>query len=285
MSVAQDHITKESMALVSTGSFAVNVANYRSLLLSYEKELQSSPVDEKRSALIFKELSMLQEIIGEQIRIAGPNARQLGVPPEDLKELETIYGRAFGLSAINYATKYEFIFDSSFDDYLAYVEKWPDATELHRNFAATIQMARMTMTQLFRAPNAASLISMAFVGLMSRLSEMRLQVIESMPSGIVIGAGGPPKRPPTAPVVAPGSGGEDNQKMEQRVSNVEFALGHLQKDVTEIKSDVKEMRRDIKADFADVRSDIRADFRLGMGAVITVALGLAGLMAKAFHWF
>lgn len=87
MSAAQDHITKESMELVSTGSFAVNVANYRSLLLSYEKELQTSPVDDKRSALIFKEMSMLQEIIEDQITNAGSNARQLGVPPEDLKEL------------------------------------------------------------------------------------------------------------------------------------------------------------------------------------------------------
>ena len=150
-------------------------------------------------------------------------------------------------------------------------------------------MARMTMTQLFRAPNAASLISMAFVGLLSRLSEMRPQVIDSMPPGIFIGSGGPPKRPPTTPAVAPGNGGEDNQKMEQRVSKLEFALEHLQKDVSEIKSDVKDFRRDTKADFASVRGDINSirttDFRILFGAIIAVALGLAGMMAKGFHWF
>lgn len=175
-----------------------------------------------------------------------------------------IYGRAFGLAAINYATKYEFIFFSSLDDYLEYVERWPEATDLHRNFAATLKMARMTMTQLFRAPNAASLISMAFVGLINRLSEMWPQVIDSMPSGIFIGPGGPPKRPPAGPVVAPASGKEENQKMQQRVSKMEFALEHLQKDITEIKSDVTDFRRDTKAEFAEIRKDslsIRGDTR------------------------
>lgn len=296
MSAAQDQISKESLELVSTSSFAVNVANYRSLLLSYEREVQTSPVDDKRSALIFKEVSMLQEIIELQMRTAGSNARSLGVPPEELKEVAAIYGRAFGLVAINYASKYEFIFNSSLDDYLAYVEKWPEATELHRMFAAQLRMARMTMTQLFRAPDAASLIAMGFVGLVSRLIEMWPQVVGSMPVGIVLGSGGPPKRPPGAAVVAPGGGGEENQKMEQRVSKMEVALEHLQKDLTEIKGDVKESRRETKADFADlrreaksefssVRSDMRLDFRLLFGATIAVALGLAGLMSKGFHWF
>jgi hypothetical protein len=34
----------------------------------------------------------------------------------------------------------------------------------------------------------------------------------------------------------------------------------------------------------ELRRDDRTDFRLLFGAIIVVALGLAGLMAKGFHW-
>ena len=42
-------------------------------------------------------------------------------------------------------------------------------------------------------------------------------------------------------------------------------------------ADVKELRRDITG----IRT---TDFRLIFGAIIAVALGLAGLMAKGFGW-
>ena len=52
-----------------------------------------------------------------------------------------------------------------------------------------------------------------------------------------------------------------------------FYIEHIQSDLTEIKSDVREIKR-----------DARTDFRLLFGAIIFVALGLAGLMARGFHW-
>jgi len=48
----------------------------------------------------------------------------------------------------------------------------------------------------------------------------------------------------------------------------------MQSDIREIKDDLREIRR-----------DARSDFRQLFGAIIVVAIGLAGLMAKGFHWY
>jgi gas vesicle protein len=60
---------------------------------------------------------------------------------------------------------------------------------------------------------------------------------------------------------------------------------------TELKGDIRELRSELKSDIQDLRSDIsagqeraRGDFRLMFGALITLALGMAGLMARGFHW-
>lgn len=78
------------------------------------------------------------------------------------------------------------------------------------------------------------------------------------------------------PIDPPGGGG-DNGGMETRIAKLETAIDYIQRDVKELRDDVRSMRSDI--------SSIRTtDFRLLFGAIITVALGLAGLMAKGFHW-
>ncbi len=52
---------------------------------------------------------------------------------------------------------------------------------------------------------------------------------------------------------------------------------HMQHEQSELRSDVREIRRDV----IGIRT---TDFRILFGAIIAVALGLAGLMAKGFHW-
>jgi hypothetical protein len=84
------------------------------------------------------------------------------------------------------------------------------------------------------------------------------------------------ERPDREVVVGPWSplgGGPHDPGMEARVAKLEAHIEHIQSDITEIKSDVREIKR-----------DARTDFRLVFGAIIFVALGLAGLMAKGFHW-
>lgn len=75
------------------------------------------------------------------------------------------------------------------------------------------------------------------------------------------------------------NGGEppDDGAMEARIAKLEAANEYIQRDIKELKDDVRAVRGDI--------SGIRTtDFRLLFGAIIAVALGLAGIMAKGFHW-
>ena len=58
-----------------------------------------------------------------------------------------------------------------------------------------------------------------------------------------------------------------------RVARLEAAVEHIQSDTADIKMDIREIKRDAKT-----------DFRLLFGALITMAVGLAGLMAKGFNW-
>lgn len=65
----------------------------------------------------------------------------------------------------------------------------------------------------------------------------------------------------------------DNSAMEARLAKVEAVVETVQRDIAEIKADIREIRR-----------DARGDFRLLFGSIITLGLGMAGLMAKGFHW-
>jgi len=79
-----------------------------------------------------------------------------------------------------------------------------------------------------------------------------------------------------------GGGGDG---MEPRIAKLEADVDHIKTDISEIKTDIKELRKDQRADFRELRKDQRADFRTLFAALITVAIGLAGIMAKGFKWF
>jgi hypothetical protein len=66
----------------------------------------------------------------------------------------------------------------------------------------------------------------------------------------------------------------DYYGMETKVAKLESVVEYIQRDILEIKTEIREIRK-----------DARSDFYLLFGALIVGALGLAGLMAKGFHWF
>lgn len=68
-----------------------------------------------------------------------------------------------------------------------------------------------------------------------------------------------------------GGGPPHDGGMEARVAKLELAVEYIQRDIAELKEDVRAIRT--------------TDFRLLFGAIIFVALGLAGIMAKGFEWF
>jgi hypothetical protein len=47
---------------------------------------------------------------------------------------------------------------------------------------------------------------------------------------------------------------------------------------------MRDFQKEVRSEFRDVRQQARTDFRLLFGAIISVAVGMAGLMAKGFHW-
>jgi hypothetical protein len=65
--------------------------------------------------------------------------------------------------------------------------------------------------------------------------------------------------------------------MEARLAKLETAVEFIQRDIKELKEDL----RAVKSDINGIRT---TDFHILFWAIITVALGLAGLMSKGFHW-
>ncbi len=80
------------------------------------------------------------------------------------------------------------------------------------------------------------------------------------------------RSPHVEPLKRGGGDGTFND-MEAQVAKLSADMENIKIAVTDIKIDIRELRRDAKM-----------DFRLLFGALIFVALGLAGLMAKGFHW-
>lgn len=68
--------------------------------------------------------------------------------------------------------------------------------------------------------------------------------------------------------------------MEPRIARLEAGMEYLTREISELRTDVRELRSDIST----ARMDAKTDFQLVFGALITVALGLAALMAKGFGW-
>jgi hypothetical protein len=61
--------------------------------------------------------------------------------------------------------------------------------------------------------------------------------------------------------------------METRVAKLETSVEYIRRDISDLRQDVRE-----------VRSLVAMDFRVTWAGLIAVALGLAGMMAKGFHW-
>ncbi len=79
-----------------------------------------------------------------------------------------------------------------------------------------------------------------------------------------------------------GNGSELTQdgRIEARLARIVTTMDYVQRDVGDLKTDMRDMRTDMR----DMRSEHRSDFRMLFSAMITMALGLAAMMAKVFNW-
>ena len=92
--------------------------------------------------------------------------------------------------------------------------------------------------------------------------------------------------------LAGSSGPPHDRGMEARVAVLEEIAAATQQVVVELRSDNNRRFDEVSRRFDDVnrrfdamRDAMERDFRILFGALITVALGLAALMARGFHWF
>lgn len=110
-----------------------------------------------------------------------------------------------------------------------------------------------------------------------------------------------PSNPPTR--LARTARDRDTRPMEARIAKLEAGVEYLQREVAEVKADVREMRgelREIRADISVLRNDLNVGlqstrdythnftlrlFLMTWAGLIATAMGLAGLMARGFHWF
>jgi hypothetical protein len=70
------------------------------------------------------------------------------------------------------------------------------------------------------------------------------------------------------------------ENIESRVS----VLEEIAASTKQILSDIRAEMRDLRTDLRDMRQRQERDFRLLFGAIILVAIGLAGLIARTQHW-
>jgi hypothetical protein len=68
--------------------------------------------------------------------------------------------------------------------------------------------------------------------------------------------------------------------LEPRVARLEVRMEHVERDIAEIKADMRSMRHTI--DRLHDRMD--SDFRITWAGIMALGLGLSGLMAKGFGW-
>jgi hypothetical protein len=68
--------------------------------------------------------------------------------------------------------------------------------------------------------------------------------------------------------------------VELRVARLEVRVEHIERDIADIKSDIRSMRQTME----HFHRRLDSDFRITFAAIIASNLGLAGLMAKGFGW-
>ncbi|WP_280191204.1 hypothetical protein [Delftia sp. PS-11] len=285
MASASDYVSKEVLEQVSTESFAQNISNYRGLLIRWGKEVDADSLDDKRAQLLFKEASMLQEIIQGQISAAGSNARSLGVPPEALQEVLEIYTKVLQKLVLRVARGLD-LYSPELQRIIDTVEGLApemQAPQL-KNFVSKVKTARVALGQLISNPMAASLIAPIFLTLMNELAAMARDIAPHRFDGA------PPQPPSPPPPDGRGEGG-GGQDIPRRVQKLEDKMDSVAGDIAAIKNTLVRLEEFLK--HAAMKSDVakveerlahtptKAEMYIAGGAA---AAAVIGLMAKGFGW-
>lgn len=85
--------------------------------------------------------------------------------------------------------------------------------------------------------------------------------------------------------LAGGGSPPHDPNMEARVAVLEEIAAATKQATAGLWQEMRDLRSDTNRRFDLMRDAMERDFRILFGALITVTLGLAALMAKGFHWF
>lgn len=278
MATEEQGISKENLDQISTGTFAVDVANYRSILLRFEKEVNEAGFDSKRAAFILKEVTGMQEIVFDRINRAGPGARSLGVPPEEIEQTLQIYRRTLAAAAVQFARRYEYVFGRDADSFL-------DAAKLGgrslagdvRQFANDIWSARAMIDQILRAPDTAFMIFPMLAKLLPRI-EVEWKAV----GWNVSMKGDQTAQPPSPPTPPPPGGSNEGGDLPRRVDRLETKVDKMSDDIGEMK--ILLGRIEERLSHMPTKEDLgNKVLGLYIAGGLAVA-GLAGVMAKGFGW-
>lgn len=78
-------------------------------------------------------------------------------------------------------------------------------------------------------------------------------------------------------------------RLETIIENINMSLQEIKTDIKDIKrnlsSDIKDIKMEMTTDFKDIQRDMTSDFRWLLTFIIGGLGSIAGLMAHGFHWF
>lgn len=264
--MATDHaaaVSKENLDRITKGSFAVNAANFRSLLLAFEREARTA-TDLRRIHLVLNEVLGLQAVFLEQIKDAGADTSRLGVPPSELAELPVIFERAMAAVSTRYVALHWFIMDPALDRYLVPGgERLPGPGSAFDQFVALATEGRAMLSAMLIAPENGYKLVHRFepvieqVRLLWQALQVPLPMVRDQPS-----AGGPPPAPPSQPPAGSGGGGDD---VPRRLDRLETKVDKLDEAIIDIKGMLARMdeaakhwvtKTDLEAAVRPLREDV-----------------------------
>lgn len=252
MATQEQSVSKENLDQISTGTFAVDVANYRSILLKYEKEINEVGFDSKRAAFILREVTGMQEVVFDRINRAGRDARRLGVPPEEIEQSLQIYRRTLAAAAFKFVGRYEYVFGRDADTFLdaaklAGASLRPEVQKL----ANDIRSARLMIDQILRTPDTAFMIFPVLVKSMTAIEAVWKAAGWSTEVSME-----KTTQPPGPPAPPPSGGAGDGADLPRRVDRLESKVDKMSEDIGDIKVRLGRMEERLthvstKADVAD----------------------------------
>lgn len=278
MATEEQGISKENLEQINTGTFAIDVANYRSILLRFEKEVNEVGFDSKRAAFILKEVTGMQEIVFDRINRAGPGARSLGVPPEEIEQTLQIYRRTLAAAAVQFARRYEYVFGRDADSFLNAAKLGGQSLAGDvRQFANDIWSARTMIDQILRAPDTAFMIFPMLAKLLPRI-----EVAWKAVGWNVSMKGDQTAQPPSPPTPPTPGGSNEGGDLPRRVDRLETKVDKMSDDIGEMK--ILLGRIEERLSHMPTKEDLgNKVLGLYIAGGLAVA-GLAGVMAKGFGW-